>query len=46
MTASACTAMFINGIAECKIAIEKMSKPQAIEFMRSVRANTIRNSQW
>ena len=46
MTASACTAMFINGIAECKIAIEKMSKDQAIEFMRSVKANTIRNSQW
>ena len=45
MTASACTSMFINGIAECKIAIEKMSRDQAISFMKSVRANVIRDAE-
>jgi hypothetical protein len=43
MTASACTAMFMNGIADCKIAIERMTVNEAIEFMKSVVGNVIRD---
>ena len=43
MTASACTAMFINGIADCKIAIERMTVTEAIEFMKAVAGNVIRD---
>jgi hypothetical protein len=41
--ASACTAMFVNGIADCKIAIERMTSSQAIRFMRAVSGNVLRN---
>ena len=41
--ASACTAMFVNGIADCKIAIERMTGPQAIRFMRAVSGNVLRD---
>jgi hypothetical protein len=41
--ASACTAMFMNGIADCKIAIERMSFSQAIQFMRAVAGNVVRD---
>lgn len=41
--ASACTAMFVNGIADCKIAIERMTGPQAIRFMRAVAGNVLRD---
>lgn len=43
MTASACTAMFMNGIADCKIAIERMTAVESVEFMRAVVANVIRD---
>ncbi|MEQ9498078.1 MAG: hypothetical protein RIT81_14500 [Deltaproteobacteria bacterium] len=43
MTAAACSAMFINGIADCKVAIERMSVLQAIEFMRGVAGNVLRD---
>lgn len=43
MTASACTAMFTNGIADAKIAIEKMTVEQSIAFMRGVVGNTLRD---
>ncbi len=43
MTASACTAMFRNGIADCKISIERMTATEAIDFMRAVVGNVIRD---
>lgn len=43
MVASACTTMFINGVADCKIAIERMSYRQAVEFMRAVAGNVVRD---
>ena len=43
MTASACTAMFTNGIADAKVAIEKMTDKESIEFMRGVVGNTLRD---
>lgn len=43
MTASACTTMFQNGFADCKIAIEKMPATLAVEFMKSVVGNVIRD---
>lgn len=44
MTASACSVMFANGIADCKIAIERMSAQQAIRFMAAVAGNVSRDS--
>jgi hypothetical protein len=41
--ASACTAMFVNGIADCKIAIERMSSDAAVRFMRAVSGNVLRD---
>ncbi len=41
--ASACTAMFVNGIADCKIAIERMSGASAVRFMRAVSGNALRD---
>jgi hypothetical protein len=43
LTASAATGMFMNGVADCKIAIERMSVTQAITFMRSVSGNVVRD---
>lgn len=43
MTASCCTAMFQNGIAECKIGIERMTALRAIDFMRAVAGNVFRD---
>ena len=43
MTASACSVMFINGIADCKIAIERMSARQAVRFMSAVSGNVSRD---
>ncbi len=42
-SASACTAMFANGIADAKLAIEKMTDRQSVTFMKALRANTQRN---
>jgi hypothetical protein len=41
--ASACTAMFVNGICDCKIAIERMNAAQAVRFMRAVSGNVLRD---
>lgn len=43
MTASACTAMYRNGIADCKISIERMTATEAITFMRAVVGNVMRD---
>jgi hypothetical protein len=43
MHASACTAMFVNGMADCKIAIERMTTSQAVRFMRAVSGNVLRD---
>lgn len=42
MTASACSAMFQNGIADCKVAIERMYLEDAVSFMKSVVGNVFR----
>lgn len=44
MISSACTAMFMNGFADCKIAMERMTVTEAIKFMRCVVGNVIRDS--
>ncbi len=43
MTASACTAMFANGVADCKIGIERMKASEAVTFMRAVAGNVVRD---
>ncbi len=43
MTASSCTAMFINGVSECKIGIERMTARQAVDFLKFVLGNTFRD---
>ncbi|KAH3759992.1 ribose 5-phosphate isomerase, type A [Pelomyxa schiedti] len=42
-TGAACTAMFMDGVAECKIAVENMTENQAIRFLKALRANVARN---
>lgn len=42
-TIAICSAIFMNGLSECKVAIEKMTVTQAIKFMRAVSANVIRD---
>jgi phosphate/phosphite/phosphonate ABC transporter binding protein len=44
MISSACTAMFMNGFADCKIAMERMTVTEAIKFMRCLVGNVIRDS--
>jgi hypothetical protein len=41
--ASACTAMFVNGIADCKIAVERMTTSAAVRFLRAVSGNVLRD---
>lgn len=43
MTAGACTAMFNIGIADCKVAMERMTAQQLIRFMRAVSGNVLRD---
>ena len=43
MTAATCTAMYLNGVAECKIAIERMTAADAVDFMRAVAGNVFRD---
>ncbi|MCA9814551.1 MAG: phosphate/phosphite/phosphonate ABC transporter substrate-binding protein [Cyanobacteria bacterium HKST-UBA01] len=43
MTACACTTMFLNGVADAKVAIEKMTSTQAIDFMRCISGNVFRD---
>lgn len=42
-TASACSTMFLLGMADCKIGIERMTYGQAVKFMRAVVGNVIRD---
>ncbi len=41
--AAACSAMFGLGIADCKIAMDGMTASEAVQFMRAVSGNTIRD---
>lgn len=41
--AAAASAMFQQGVAECKFAMERMTASQIIEFMRCIRSNVLRN---
>lgn len=43
LIASACTAMFMNGIVDCKISMERMTATEAIQFMQCTVGNVIRN---
>lgn len=43
MTASACSVMFANGIADCKIAMERMTASQLVRFMAAVAGNVSRD---
>jgi hypothetical protein len=47
-TAGACSAMFAQGVVDCKIAMDGMSAMQAITFMRTVAGNVVRDpeTQW
>jgi ABC-type phosphate/phosphonate transport system substrate-binding protein len=45
MTASACTAMFMNGYADAKIAIERMTVTESVIFMKALVSNVIRDRQ-
>ncbi|MFT9391933.1 hypothetical protein [Leuconostoc pseudomesenteroides] len=38
------SAIFMNGLSECKIAIERMTVTQSIKFMKAIAANTLRDS--
>jgi len=42
-TIAVCSAIFMNGLSECKVAIERMTVSQAIKFMRVVSANVVRD---
>jgi hypothetical protein len=43
LTAGACTSLFMNGIAECKVGIERMTAEQAVDFMKAVAGNVFRD---
>lgn len=40
---SACSLMFLHGVADCKLAIERMTATEAVDFMRAVAGNCIRD---
>ena len=42
-TISVCSSIFMNGLSECKVAIERMTTTQAIKFMKAVSSNVIRD---
>lgn len=42
--ASACTSMFVNGVADCKIGIERMTATEAVRFMRAIAGNAVRDA--
>lgn len=42
--ASTCTAMFQLGVSECKVAMERMTAAQIVEFMRCLRSNVLRHA--
>jgi hypothetical protein len=41
--ASVCSAMFAQGIADCKVAMDGMTTKQTVEFMRIVAGNVVRD---
>lgn len=41
--AAACSAMFGMGIADCKVAMDGMTASEAVQFMKAVAGNTIRD---
>jgi hypothetical protein len=43
--AGTCTAMFQLGVAECKVAMDRMTASQIVEFMRSLRSNILRDAR-
>ena len=43
LSASAATGMFINGVADCKLGIERMSALEAVEYLRAVSGNVLRD---
>ncbi|CAM2069517.1 hypothetical protein SCOR_29360 [Sulfidibacter corallicola] len=43
--ASACSVMFANGIADCKIGIERMKASQAVSFMNALVGNVQRDPE-
>ena len=43
--AGTCTAMFQLGVAECKVAMERMTASQIVEFMRCLRTNILRDAR-
>jgi hypothetical protein len=43
--AGTCTAMFQMGVAECKVAMERMTASQIVEFMRGLRTNILRDAR-
>ncbi|QHT65345.1 hypothetical protein GXP67_00975 [Rhodocytophaga rosea] len=43
MTSGACTSMFMNGVSDCKIGIERMTSSEATKFMRAVAGNVVRD---
>lgn len=43
LTTSACNVMFANGIADCKIAMERMTITQLVRFMAAVAGNVSRD---
>ncbi|WP_375771619.1 hypothetical protein NR798_12210 [Archangium gephyra] len=40
-----CTAMFQMGVAECKVAMDRMTASQIVEFMRGLRSNILRDAR-
>ncbi|TPR15020.1 hypothetical protein DY052_06225 [Apilactobacillus timberlakei] len=42
---AACSSIFMNGLSECKIAIEKMSYMQSVKFMQAISANVVRDQK-
>ncbi|MYV16037.1 hypothetical protein [Furfurilactobacillus milii] len=42
-TVGVCSAIFMNGLSECKVAIERMTVMQAIKYMQAVSANVVRD---
>ncbi|QBF26737.1 hypothetical protein EXN22_13905 [Pseudomonas tructae] len=43
VVASACNVMFVNGIADCKIAMERMTTSQMVRFMAAIAGNVSRD---
>lgn len=43
--AGVCSSMFAHGIADCKVAMDNMSAREAVEFMRVVAGNVVRDAE-